>query len=132
MHIYDNKAKQGAREAVHDILARAASPTNKIMVLAGCKRHEIDEAVRRGWGLENIEIVEKDTCKMANFTRQFSKRERLVIKSNQYRDIASNVCKKIVAGGARIQAIHLDFTDPIESFQPSSPRFEIEEIVRSG
>jgi hypothetical protein len=42
------------------------------------------------------------------------------------------VCKSIADVGGRVQAFHLDFCDPIESWQATSPRFEIEKIVRSG
>ena len=131
-HIYDNAEKQKARDVIHTVLAAAASPQSRIMLLVGPKRHEVDTAVLHGWALENILCVEMSIPTMANFTREFDEAERLVIKPNQYRNIASKVCKNIAKGGGRIQAMHLDFCGPIESWQPSSPRFEIERVVRSG
>jgi len=129
-HKYDSEAKQAARGSVHTILASVASPYAKILLLAGPKRKEVDVAVANGWSMGNVVIVEEIPATMANFTRQFTAPEKLVLKPNQYRGTASSVCKLLPKGS--LKAIHLDFCDPIEGFHAGDPRSEIEKIVRSG
>jgi len=68
--IYDAEEKQEAREELHSILARESGGT--LLILPGPRDHETRTAMRNGWALDRIILVDKSAAVLALHTRNFT------------------------------------------------------------
>jgi hypothetical protein len=126
--IYDAEEKQEAREELHSILARESGGT--LLILPGPRDHETRTAMRNGWALDRILLVDKSAAVLALHTRNFTKRERPLLQ--RYTGLVSDVAFRLARRGKRISATHIDFCQPIFALIAGSPAIEIPKIVQSG
>lgn len=130
MHVYDCKEKQVGREEVYACLEAEAG--GRLLLFPGPRRHEIDTAVRHGFSVDKMILVEQNNAVKANLTRQFGEKERGAVQAALRQGWLSDVCEDLAREGVLLDAVHLDFCEPIETLQIRSPRVEIERFIKSG
>ena len=126
--IYDAPEKQVAREELHSILGQERD--GNLLILPGPRDYETRTAVKNGWALDHIFLVDKTAAVLALHTRNFTERERPLLQ--KYTGLVSDVASRLARRGRRITAAHIDFCQPIFALTASEPVIEIPKFVRSG
>ncbi len=126
--IYDAPEKQASREELHSILGREKS--GNLLILPGPRDYETRTAMKNGWALDHIILVDKSAAVLALHTRNFTKGERPFLRVHT--GLVSSVALKLAKKNQRITAAHIDFCQPIYALTLSEPTIEIPKFVQSG
>lgn len=125
----DAPEKQVAREELYDILQRERD--GSLLILSGPRDHEARTAMRHGFALDRMIFVDDNPAVLALHTRNFTKRERTLIRREKA-GYVSEVSFRLAENGEQIQVAHLDFCGPIFALTAGAVAIEIPKFISSG
>lgn len=86
--------------------------------------------MRYGFKLENIHLVDFSAANIALHNRTFTSAQRKKMRCKS--GLLSEICAEWADGGVRMNAIHMDFCDPIFALTRGKPAVEIPKVIRTG